>query len=297
MQRLFRGSSDYETMRLVRHADVRPPSHMAPGIPPELDAVVLTMLARDPRDRFNSCDEVVEALMPIGRRVHADTRALRDFLHHLGPTPRRRASVTSEPRVVTGDPKATAPLRMTRAVPPRPRRHRWRTLFAAGVALGAACSWIAYHAASPKHPAAAKVVTHAAARPEAARVDAALAPRTAPPATTVPKVTPVEPEPSEAAAAASRAPEKVRLAVFGWRGAELFVDDKLVGTLPVDLTLPSATGQRRLTVRAPGMRTWSRLVSAEVDVSLKVALQRAPRVDRRRRAAVPFIKDPFQATP
>jgi eukaryotic-like serine/threonine-protein kinase len=301
MQRLFRGSSDYETMRLIRRADVRPPSHMAPGIPPELDAVVLAMLARDPRDRFASCDDVVEALTPIVRRLHADARALRDFLHRLGPIPRRRvsASVTSEPRVATGDPKATAPLRMTRPVTPRPRRQRWHTLFALGVALGAACSWIAYHAAAPKHPAPAKMATRAAARSDAARADAATMRRPAPPpAITVPKVTPpTTPEPSEAAAAAPVEPQKVRLNVFGWRGAELFVDDKLVGTLPVDLMLPSATGERRLTVRAPGMRPWTRVVAAEVDVSLKVALQRAPRVDRRRHATVQLIKDPFQATP
>ncbi len=50
--RLFKGSSDMITIRLVRECRVRPPSWVNPEVTPDLDALVLRALAEDPNARY-----------------------------------------------------------------------------------------------------------------------------------------------------------------------------------------------------------------------------------------------------
>lgn len=57
-RRLFQGNSDAETIYRLLDAEVEPPSHFAPGIPPVLDAVVLRGLARDAAQRYKSALEM-----------------------------------------------------------------------------------------------------------------------------------------------------------------------------------------------------------------------------------------------
>ncbi len=54
-ERLFRGESDLETLRNVRQANVPPPPTRVADVEPELDALVLHMLERDPARRCASC--------------------------------------------------------------------------------------------------------------------------------------------------------------------------------------------------------------------------------------------------
>lgn len=65
--RLFTGPTELATMERVRAAEVRPPSAARPGLPPELDAVVLRALAREPEDRFAWASELSAALAPWAR--------------------------------------------------------------------------------------------------------------------------------------------------------------------------------------------------------------------------------------
>src|SRR5439155_24999219 len=51
-RRLFKGENDVMTMRLVKACQVPPPSKINPAVPPALDAIVLTALAKDPAARF-----------------------------------------------------------------------------------------------------------------------------------------------------------------------------------------------------------------------------------------------------
>lgn len=56
-RRLFKVSSDMETLDRVRNLTIPPPSAFEPGLPPEVEAVVLRALARSPGERFASaCD-------------------------------------------------------------------------------------------------------------------------------------------------------------------------------------------------------------------------------------------------
>jgi serine/threonine protein kinase len=67
-RRLFKGASDMQTIERVRRCDVKPPSFLNPACPPELDAILLKALARDPAQRFQTASEMGEALDDL---VHA----------------------------------------------------------------------------------------------------------------------------------------------------------------------------------------------------------------------------------
>lgn len=60
--RLFLGESDFSTLEKVRHATVSPLSEMVPGIPPQLEEVIMKALSREPADRWQSAGELQEAL-------------------------------------------------------------------------------------------------------------------------------------------------------------------------------------------------------------------------------------------
>jgi serine/threonine-protein kinase len=60
-RRLFRGGSPAETLQALLHAPIRPPS-MLSSATPEIDAIVLRMLAREPAQRFARGNDVAAAL-------------------------------------------------------------------------------------------------------------------------------------------------------------------------------------------------------------------------------------------
>jgi serine/threonine protein kinase len=72
---------------LMRDQAVTPPSHLLFDVDPEIDAVVLRMLARAPEDRFADCADVAEVLAPLARRLNGDALALRNWLAQVGPFP------------------------------------------------------------------------------------------------------------------------------------------------------------------------------------------------------------------
>jgi serine/threonine-protein kinase len=74
MRRLFTGPSELAVMEKVRAAQVPPPSSVNRAVPPELDAVLLRALAREPEDRYAWASELRDALRP--------------FAAPLGPSPR-----------------------------------------------------------------------------------------------------------------------------------------------------------------------------------------------------------------
>lgn len=62
-RRCFKGESDFETLELMRNAVVEPPRSFEPGLSDELQRVILTALARHPRDRFQTADALERALV------------------------------------------------------------------------------------------------------------------------------------------------------------------------------------------------------------------------------------------
>jgi eukaryotic-like serine/threonine-protein kinase len=66
-KRLYRGSTDHETLRLIQDRDVPAPSAVCPGYPPALEGLVLRMLARAPDRRPASAADVGTELDQFSR--------------------------------------------------------------------------------------------------------------------------------------------------------------------------------------------------------------------------------------
>jgi serine/threonine-protein kinase len=62
LRRAFKGNDDFETMKRIVSGDVAVPSTVVPGFPRELEAIILTALAHDPAARFQTAQELTEAL-------------------------------------------------------------------------------------------------------------------------------------------------------------------------------------------------------------------------------------------
>ncbi|HEY1692349.1 MAG TPA: serine/threonine-protein kinase [Polyangiaceae bacterium] len=60
--RLFRGETEFDTIRRIAEGPIVAPSTMVPGLSRELDAVVLKSLERDREQRFQSAPEFIDAL-------------------------------------------------------------------------------------------------------------------------------------------------------------------------------------------------------------------------------------------
>jgi serine/threonine protein kinase len=65
--RPFDGSSLGAVCAQILNAAPEPPSRRNPAVSPALDAVVARCLAKNPADRFASCDELASALYPLAR--------------------------------------------------------------------------------------------------------------------------------------------------------------------------------------------------------------------------------------
>lgn len=70
-QRLIEGKSTADSLRAVLDLAPAPPSKISPEVPPEVDAVVLRALARDPKNRFASAKEMSTALSKAVDVAHA----------------------------------------------------------------------------------------------------------------------------------------------------------------------------------------------------------------------------------
>jgi serine/threonine protein kinase len=65
-KRLFKAASDFETLRNVAAAHVSAPSASNPEVTPELDTIVLRALAREADERYQTAQEMGEALDELG---------------------------------------------------------------------------------------------------------------------------------------------------------------------------------------------------------------------------------------
>ena len=68
-QRAFLGSSAISTLSAVLRDDVRPMVESAPGVPPELEQIVLRCMRKKPDERFQSMRDVQAALVAFRRRT------------------------------------------------------------------------------------------------------------------------------------------------------------------------------------------------------------------------------------
>ncbi|MBI5511373.1 MAG: serine/threonine protein kinase [Deltaproteobacteria bacterium] len=64
-ERLFAGSSDFSVLEKVRQVEIIPPSIVSPAISPEVEAVIMKALARDPDDRYVSASDMRDAVLAV----------------------------------------------------------------------------------------------------------------------------------------------------------------------------------------------------------------------------------------
>jgi serine/threonine-protein kinase len=63
--RLFRRNTDYDTLAAILRYDPPPPSSIVASLPPEIDAVVLRALAKDPAGRFPTASVMLDAIEAV----------------------------------------------------------------------------------------------------------------------------------------------------------------------------------------------------------------------------------------
>src|ERR1044071_4384447 len=80
---LFAAKNEYQTLMKVQRGDVMPPSTFNQGCPPELDAIVLRALARDPDDRFAHAGDLRDELHAMRKQynLQAADRDVASWLH------------------------------------------------------------------------------------------------------------------------------------------------------------------------------------------------------------------------
>ncbi len=85
LRRAFKGNDDFETMKRIVAGDVLPPSVAVPGYPRELEAIVLTAMATDPKSRFQTAQELVEALdaFTVRAKLTGTSTAMGRFMSQL----------------------------------------------------------------------------------------------------------------------------------------------------------------------------------------------------------------------
>jgi serine/threonine protein kinase len=111
-ERLYPGSSDYETMSRIISEPTPPPSSRRRDVPPALDALVLRALAKSPDERFQTAEEITNAIEDVAVQTGSSLSAasLARFVRELFgqppepwltlAAPERRAevvTVTAEP--------------------------------------------------------------------------------------------------------------------------------------------------------------------------------------------------------
>lgn len=93
-RRLFLGETDYQTVELVRAAEVPSLRALNPQVPAELEQVLRKSLARDVNQRYQTCaefaDDLLGVLFAMGQRV--SSRDLRDVLADLRQSKEREKS-------------------------------------------------------------------------------------------------------------------------------------------------------------------------------------------------------------
>jgi serine/threonine protein kinase len=84
-ERLYKRDSDFNAMAAIVSDAAPAPSTRRPEIPPELDALVLRLLDKDPEARFQSADQVHEAIETIAVRLGTalSSAALARYLREL----------------------------------------------------------------------------------------------------------------------------------------------------------------------------------------------------------------------
>jgi len=286
-RRLFKGENDVQTQRLVKACKVPPPSSVNPNLPPELDAIVLKALQRNPDDRYQdalslrmaleefalakkipaSAAHVAAFMQPLyGDRIaaEADPDSLDELssdsdVDPLGSASKRQATPMTSPPAA-GAPNTRTSRPQTQAVSSPSRRRRkanqlWVVAGGAGiVAIGALAIVL------QKKPE-----TGGGHESQIVEVKPKPPP---PPVEPVKPPPPVEP-PKPTALAFTLETEPA--------GADVELDGKRLGTTPFDFTLAEAELPATVKLSHDGFEPKQTTLTAEGPRSVSVQLKKKPK--------------------
>jgi tRNA A-37 threonylcarbamoyl transferase component Bud32 len=249
-----------------------PPRTHNPGIPRELEAIVLKTLEKDPARRQQSMAELEQAL-----RGSPTTTA-----PGVAPEPvtgRQAAGHMVSPSMTTLGGSATG---VDYPVVGRPRRWVWPAAIAVVLAAaGGTAGFVALKGRASPRPAVTAAPAPAAPAPAPALPAPAPAlPAAAPAATPPPRLIPV--------AINSRPP-----------GASVIRerDGALLGRTPFTASWPAGTGVEKLRLEAEGHRPHALGVALDRGLDTTIDLHRLPAVERPSRAPKPAPRSPAPAAP
>jgi len=275
-RRLFCGETELKTLRLVRESTPAPPSATRQEVPPELDAVVMKMLARRREDRYANGDEIVAALAPLAHRFEGSAARLRSFARELtGQVARApRAAISTmagvpPSRELTTGSSSNGELdaRDDEPLEPAVGHHSPWIMAALGAVAATGIAVIATSFRAPYAPG----VPGAATTVPAVSASAMPAPAASPPATAPPAATA-----TSAPALAPPAAATVRLQVAGSAGASVTLDGRPLGRVPLDIQLLRDGASHRLRVAHTNGEAVDRTIVADRDLALEIVLSRRP---------------------
>ena len=145
----FKAGSDYSIMTAQLQERPKPPNEVRPGLPPQMNGIILHSMAKEPLERFQSADEFRQALDAVRQSIPASAAP---FVPVQVPAiPPSATAVAATPTLATGafsGPPAPVPSTMSVPIPPvqapqpvpsamsaSPTPHKGRGLY---MALGAA---------------------------------------------------------------------------------------------------------------------------------------------------------------
>ena len=85
VRRLFKGENDFLTMSAIIHGHIPPPSTIRPGIPRELEAIIMKALQHERADRFQTAEEMRAACerFCVVNHIRTSTTVLADYMRSL----------------------------------------------------------------------------------------------------------------------------------------------------------------------------------------------------------------------
>ncbi|MBP8810115.1 MAG: serine/threonine protein kinase [Kofleriaceae bacterium] len=259
---------------------VTAPRYWRPDMSPELEAVILRALEKDPDHRFLTMTECMHALehaLPAGAdrllvEAARGTTVMRAMTEGAAtPFPEAGASQ----RMARVDPVATAPTRPSLEVMvPTPAATAATTLAPeAAAAPRSRRGWMAVAAIALLGAGAALALVLRGEDGASAQPAAATAPSVtpAPVPTQAPAPDPTRPTVAEPIAPA--APQRVALTVTTTPpGATVFLDDAELGTTPFSGEVERSDRPRELRLEQPGFEPWRRAITVTADASFDAAL-------------------------
>jgi len=282
-KRLFAGANELETLRNVLQRPVPAPSTVRPGVPPDLDRVVLRMLERDRERRQAKADDVADELEQILRDTHYESQSLRRLLRELfGEESSSSADIPDLPAELAPAgtaaeaprPRADAPSMEIDVVETAPARTR-------SLAPPFGVSLTSSRAPAPSPRVRSGVVAAVLALGACLLAYAALrngkeGPPPPTPALSIAAAAPVAAAPALARALPPAA-DTIRFELDSQpRGANVLGSDGvLVGITPLSLSVPRASGARTFTIAKAGYHDAAYELDPSRDSSAFIELQRA----------------------